>query len=120
MANAANRDGNPTSVSADLRVFYTKHVLGYQQAHPEDVSELLCSLCQKKEPPPESAPPKRGLNWGQVWLECADCGVWLHRACARAEGTIRRVAAGAADGERQGRGADGRAATDSVRGGQVP
>ena len=103
MSNASNTAGKPTSVSADLHAFYKTHLLAYQHAHPEDVSELLCPFCGKNEPPAGSAVPN--ARWNQVWMACASpvCGQWLHKACAKGESAVKKArtaSAGAADGER--------------------
>ena len=90
MSNASNTAGKPTAVSAQLQAFYKAHLLAYQLAHPEDVSELLCPFCGKNEPPAAAAIPNP--RWNMVWTACATaaCGTWLHRACAKAEGTVKR------------------------------
>ena len=107
MANAANTRGNPTSVSHDLHTFYLTHMLPYQRVHPEDVSELLCPLCSKSEAPPGATHATGGQpKWNQVWEQCgnSNCSLWLHKACAKAEATCKRVLKaappGADDGER--------------------
>jgi len=103
MSNASNTAGKPTAVSAQLQSFYKAHLLAYQQAHPEDVSELLCPFCGETEPPAGTAVPS--ARWAMVWTACASaaCGTWLHRACVKAEGhpTIKRAktaSPGAVDG----------------------
>jgi hypothetical protein len=94
MWNATNTAGNPTAVSFALHTFYTTHLLAYQQAHPEDVSELLCPLCRKNEAPAGAVSPSAGsqLKWNQIWQECGNtaCSRWLHKACAKTEGTASK------------------------------
>ena len=103
MSNASNTAGKPTAVSAQLQSFYKAHLLAYQQAHPEDVFELLCPFCGKTEPPAGTAMPN--ARWNMVWTECsssAACGQWLHRACGKAAGTIKRAKTASPDGEHFG------------------
>ncbi|CAL8464121.1 g3656 [Coccomyxa elongata] len=60
-----------TGVGNALKRHYTMYLLEYEQAHPEDIRQDKCEICNGSD---ESATD---------WISCDQCNKWVHFSCDR-------------------------------------
>jgi len=66
-----------TGIGNQLKVLYTKCLLNYELAHPDDIDSDSCKICKT-------------LEGDGNWIACAKCDGWFHYGCITARSEVAR------------------------------